>query len=172
MVVIVGTVGAGWLVQRSFPQTDGDLTVAGLDADVTVLRDELGIPTIQATTSHDLFFAQGFVQAQDRFWEMDVRRHITSGRLSEMFGETQVETDKFVRTLGWRRIAEEEVGLLSPTTRDALQAFADGVNAYLEDRSPTQVSLEYAALAVHICENVMLNGGAIRLDGAVRLPPR
>ncbi|HEX5018106.1 MAG TPA: penicillin acylase family protein, partial [Actinomycetes bacterium] len=79
---------------------------------------------------------------------MDVRRHITAGRLSEMFGETQVETDEFVRTLGWRRIAEEEVGLLSPPTRDALQAYADGVNAYLEDRSPTQASLEYAALAV------------------------
>ena len=144
--VIVATVGAGWLVQRSFPQTSGELVLPGLDAEVDVLRDQLGIPTIVADTSHDLFFAQGFVHAQDRFWEMDVRRHITAGRLSEMFGSSQVDTDKFVRTLGWRRVAEQELQLLSDETLDALQAYADGVNAYLTDRSATEVSLEYAAL--------------------------
>jgi penicillin amidase len=148
LIVIAGTVGAGWLVQRSFPQTSGDLSVAGLDAPVSVVRDGLGIPTIEATTSHDLFFAQGFVQAQDRFWEMDVRRHITAGRLSEMFGSSQVETDEFVRTLGWRNVAEQEVSMLSPETRDALQSYAEGVNAYLAGKSPTEVSLEYAALSV------------------------
>jgi penicillin G amidase len=145
--LIAGTVTAGWLVQRSLPQTSGTITGLGLDAPVDVLRDARGVPTVVAETSHDLFYAQGFVHAQDRFWEMDVRRHITAGRLSEMFGDSQVETDAFVRTMGWRRVAEQELGLLNPETRSALQAYADGVNAYLADRSPTQVSLEYAALA-------------------------
>ena len=134
LLAILGTVGAGWLVQRSFPQTTGEVSLPGLDGPVEVVRDGLGIPTIEATTSHDLFYAQGYVHAQDRFWEMDVRRHITSGRLSEMFGESQVDTDKFVRTLGWRTIAEKELEILSPETMDALQAYADGVNAYLAGR--------------------------------------
>ena len=148
LVIIASTAVGGWLVQRSYPQTTGELEVVGLDAPVDVLRDARGVPTVEATSTHDLFFAQGFVHAQDRFWEMDVRRHITAGRLSEMFGDTQVETDEFVRTLGWRRIAEQEVELLSPQTIEALQAYADGVNAYLADRGPTQISLEYAALGV------------------------
>ncbi|HUV49284.1 MAG TPA: penicillin acylase family protein [Actinomycetes bacterium] len=148
IAVIAGTVTAGWLVQRPMPQTSGTLSVAGLNADVSVHRDERGIPTIVAESSDDLFFAQGFVHAQDRFWEMDVRRHITSGRLSEMFGASQVETDTFVRTLGWRRVAEEELSLLSQDTLEALTAYSAGVNAYLAERGPTEVSLEYSVLAV------------------------
>ena len=80
---------------RSFPQTDGELQLAGLDGPVDIYRDELGIPHIYASTTHDLFFAQGYVHAQDRFWQMDFWRHIGSGRLSEMFGKSQVETDSF-----------------------------------------------------------------------------
>ena len=88
----------------------------------TVQRDELGIPTITASSNDDLFFAQGYVHAQDRFWEMDFRRHVTSGRLSELFGESQLGTDSFLRTLGWREIAAQEVAARStrrsrPTTR-------------------------------------------------------
>ena len=130
--LIAATATAGWLVQRPFPQTDGVISSPGLDADVEVLRDARGVPTILADTSYDLFYAQGFVQAQDRFWEMDVRRHITAGRLSEMFGDSQVETDTFVRTLGWRRVAEAELDQLNVETLDALSAYADGVNAYLD----------------------------------------
>jgi penicillin G amidase len=130
------------------PQTTGTISLPGLDADVEVRRDARGVPTILADTSHDLFYAQGFVHAQDRFWEMDVRRHVTAGRLSEMFGDSQVETDTFVRTLGWRNVAEAELELLTPETLDALEAYADGVNAYLAERGPTQVSLEYAVLGL------------------------
>ena len=148
LLVIAATATGGWLVQRPFPQVDGTVEVPGLGAEVEVLRDARGVPTVVAGTSADLFFAQGYVHAQDRFWEMDVRRHITAGRLSEMFGESQVETDAFVRTLGWRRVAEAEIGLLNAETRDALQAYADGVNAYLAGRSPTQVSVEYAELGL------------------------
>src|SRR5699024_1732239 len=92
------------------------------------------------------FLAQGFVHAQDRFWEMDFRRHVTSGRLSELFGESQLCTDTFIRTLGWRKVAEQEVEQLDETTLGYYRAYADGVNAYLDDKSPTEVSLEYAVL--------------------------
>ena len=93
----------------------------GLTATVTVYRDDAGIPQLVAETDHDLFFAQGYVHAQDRFWEMDFRRHVTAGRLAELFGESQVATDTFVRTLDWRGVAEQEYALLddrspAPTT--------------------------------------------------------
>ena len=109
VVVVVASTFVAWTVRRSFPQTSGTIALAGLSAPVDVLRDERGIPHVYADTPEDLFFAQGFVHAQDRFWEMDFRRHITAGRLSEMFGEGQVETDTFLRTLGWRQVAEQEL---------------------------------------------------------------
>ncbi len=141
-VLLVGVV----LARRSFPQTSGTIEVAALDGEVEVARDEHGIPQIYADSAHDLMVAQGFVSAQERFYEMDVRRHATAGRLAELFGEDALESDKYVRTMGWRRVAERELALLQPDTRAALDAYADGVNAYLADRSPSEVSLEYAIL--------------------------
>ncbi|KAA6224179.1 penicillin acylase family protein [Streptomyces albofaciens JCM 4342] len=123
------------------------MKLAGLSAPVDVSRDANGIPQIYADTDEDLFRAQGFVQAQDRFWEMDVRRHMTAGRLSEMFGQSQVDTDAFLRTLGWHDVAQREYDTkLSPETKKYLQAYADGVNAYLKDHEGSALSLEYAAL--------------------------
>ncbi len=104
------------------------------------------MPTIEAAGTHDLFFAQGYVHAQDRFWEMDFRRHVTSGRLSELFGASQLPTDRFLRTLGWRAVAEQEVEALDPTVRAYYDAYAEGVNAYLTDHDGAEVSLEYAVL--------------------------
>ena len=86
----------------------------GLSAQVEVFRDEYGVPQIYADNAEDLFEAQGFVHAQDRFYEMDFRRHMTAGRLSELFGASQVETDTYIRTLGWRRVAEQELGCCRP----------------------------------------------------------
>ncbi|MFT2815768.1 penicillin acylase family protein [Leifsonia sp. A12D58] len=145
LVVIAGGVGV-WTVTRSFPTLSGEIAVPGLGSDVTVYRDDAGIPQIVAQSSSDLFRAQGYVHAQDRFWEMDFRRHVTSGRLAELFGESQVDTDVFVRTLGWRAIAEQEVALLDPVTLGYYQAYADGVNAYLDTHSGADLSLEYAVL--------------------------
>ncbi|WP_424446749.1 penicillin acylase family protein [Microbacterium sp. CH-015] len=150
-LTVIALIAAGvvvWTIQRSFPQLDGTVAVAGLDAEVTVHRDALGIPTIVAGDSHDLFYAQGYVHAQDRFWEMDFRRHVTSGRLSELFGASQLPTDTFLRTLGWRHVAEEEVAALDDTTRGYYEAYADGVNAYLADHDGADVSLEYAILGM------------------------
>lgn len=146
LVVLAATAYGIFTVRNSFPQISGELEVAGLDSTVEVLRDELGVPHIYASTQHDLFFAQGYTHAQDRFWQMDFWRHIGAGRLSEMFGESQVETDKFLRAMGWGAIAEEEWEQLGSPVRDILQSYADGVNAYLDTHSGSEISLEYAIL--------------------------
>ena len=146
LLVVAGT--AVFVVRHSFPSYDGTVELTGLDGDVEVVRDANGIPQIYADNPSDLFAAQGYVHAQDRFFEMDFRRHVTSGRLSELFGKQALETDKFVRTLGWRRVAEKELGLLSPTSRQYLDDYARGVNAYLNTHSGSGISLEYAVLSL------------------------
>ncbi|MEW2163988.1 penicillin acylase family protein [Streptomyces sp. NPDC007084] len=142
--------GAYWsvsTVRASFPQTKGSIELEGLSGPVDVKRDANGIPQIYASSDQDLFMAQGFVQAQDRFYEMDVRRHMTSGRLSEMFGKGQVKNDEFLRTLGWNRVAQKEYDTkLSASTKKYLQAYSKGVNAYLKGKDGKDISLEYAAL--------------------------
>ncbi|MYS36168.1 penicillin amidase [Streptomyces sp. KhCrAH-43] len=154
VLALVAGVGYGtyWsvsTVRASYPQTNGTIHIDGLSGSVEVKRDGYGIPQIYADSDADLFRAQGFVQAQDRFWEMDVRRHLTAGRLSEMFGSGQVETDSFLRTLGWRKVAQEEYDtVLSDETKKNLQAYADGVNAYLKGRDGKDISVEYAALGL------------------------
>lgn len=146
-LVVAAILGVTW-VRRPFPTTEGELKVQGLTSAVTVLRDERGVPQIYADNAQDLFRAQGFVQAQDRFFEMDLRRHITSGRLSELVGKGGLETDRVIRTLGWRRVAEAELPTLKPETRQYLQAYADGVNAYIDQQgSPSQMALEYVVLS-------------------------
>lgn len=141
-------VAAGALVRSSFPRTQGSLQLAGLQADVDVYRSADGVPHIYASNEHDLFFAQGYVHAQDRFWQMDFFRHVGSGRLAEMFGPSQVETDAFLRTLGWERLAEIEAEQLDPGTMKILTAYAEGVNEYLSERSGWRLSLEYVILGL------------------------
>ena len=148
LVVIVALTAVTLTVwsRRGFPTTSGELVVPGMDEPVEVLRDDHGVPTIVASSTDDLFRAQGYVHAQDRFWEMDMRRHVTAGRTAELFGESQIDTDRFVRTLGWRRIAEAELDLLAPETTAMLEAYAEGVNAWLDGRRGSQLSLEHALL--------------------------
>ncbi|MDO5499680.1 MAG: penicillin acylase family protein [Propionibacteriaceae bacterium] len=149
ILVLAGLASFAVVTARAaFPQTAGVIQVGPLNRAVEVLRDARGIPQIYADTPEDLFAAQGFVHAQDRFFEMDVRRHITGGRLSELFGESQVATDTYLRTLGMRRVAEQELELLSARHRRYLEAYADGVNAYIDTRSANDLSLEYAVLGL------------------------
>jgi penicillin amidase len=156
MALVVGVVGL-INVRRSFPMIEGEIKISsveglstmnvqGIESPVDIYRDQMGIPHIYASNLHDLFFAQGYVHAQDRFWQMDFWRHIGSARLSEMFGDSQVETDAFLRTLGWRQIAEMEWENLSPESKAILLAYAEGINAYLADHSGTELSLEYGVL--------------------------
>ncbi|WP_448059246.1 penicillin acylase family protein [Cellulomonas hominis] len=150
-VVVTGVV----LVRRPLPQVSGQIDVPGLADTVTVTRDELGVPSITTGaggTAEDLFMAQGYVNAQDRFFEMDYRRHVTAGRLSELVGEDAdaLDADKVIRTFGWRRVAEQEWGLLADSTRAYLQAYADGVNAYLDDHSTAEIAVEYTVLGLRV----------------------
>ncbi|GAB3068383.1 penicillin acylase family protein [Intrasporangium mesophilum] len=151
VLLVMAMVGVGILgisiVRQSFPQATGQLQIEGLTSTVTVQRDDHGIPTITADNATDLFRAQGFVSAQDRFFEMDLRRHITAGRLSELVGSAGIDSDRAIRTMGWRRVAEQELPKLAPETRQYLQAYADGVNAYIRQaESPEKMSLEYTFL--------------------------
>lgn len=135
-------------VRRAFPQTDGTLAVPGLSADVEVIRDSMGVPHIYASSVEDLFIAQGYVHAQDRFFQMDFWRHISSGRLSEMFGSSQVETDTFLRAMDWDGLAERQYAAESEEVRIILDAYAEGVNAYLAERSPAELGFEYTIIDV------------------------
>jgi penicillin G amidase len=150
VVVLVAFVTTVVLVRRPFPTQDGTLSLPGLTAPVTVLRDDRGVPQIYAQTADDLFLAQGYVQAQDRFFEMDFRRHVTAGRLSELVGKNDaaLQADKVVRTLGWRRVAAQDLAQADPTTRRYLDAFARGVNDYVRARSPSELALDYTLLGL------------------------
>ncbi|MGA2766684.1 MAG: penicillin acylase family protein, partial [Spirochaetia bacterium] len=111
VVILVGLIAACvvvWFFRSSFPRTGGTITAKGLEAPVQVLRDRFGVPHIRATSMHDMYFAQGYVAAQDRFWQMEFWRRIGSGRLSELFGKKTVGTDIFLRTAGFRRAAERD----------------------------------------------------------------
>ena len=152
--MVVAAVVAGVVVtttvRASLPRTSGTAELPGLTSSVTVMRDGSGIPHIFGDSLTDIARAQGYVHAQEQFFQMDLRRHITAGRLSELVGEDGVETDTVIRTLGWRRIAEEELPTLKPQTRQMLQAYADGVNTYLRGRSPREVAVEYSILGLQL----------------------
>ncbi len=130
--------------RRPLPRVDGTLHMAGLEGQVEVLRDEWGVPHIYAGSAHDLFFAQGYVHAQDRLWQMELQRRAGSGRLSEVLGEVTLEADRFFRTIGLNRAAEAEFETLDADTRGTLDAYAAGVNAYLasyDRRKPVEFKL-------------------------------
>jgi penicillin amidase len=145
--LVVGVLGL-YLVRRSYPIIEGDVHIAGLDAPVDIIRDTNGIPHVYASTTHDVFVAQGYVHAQDRFWQMDFWRHIGQGRLAELFGKSQVESDTFLRSLGFARLSELEFAALDDEAKEVLEAYAQGVNAYLADHAGTKLSFEYATLVL------------------------
>lgn len=123
------------LVTKSFPTTEGSIEVSGVQRVVSIYRDELGVPHILAENEHDMFFAAGYVHAQDRLWEMDMIRRTAQGRLSEILGEMTVEFDKLFRIIGIARTAAEIEKHLQPDSRRSLKSYASGVNAFLEQNS-------------------------------------
>ena len=153
--VVVITLIGGYIwfynaTRSPLPQHDGEITVSGLKDSVEILRDEWGIPHIYASNMHDLFFAQGYTQAQDRWWQMEFWRHQGSGRIEELVGKNSdiLAADIFIRTVGWRRVAQEEVEVSDKETLSYLQAFADGVNAYTMNRKPGNLAMEYSFLGL------------------------
>lgn len=130
------------LFRRPLAQTSGTIRLTGLQQDVEVIRDRWGIPHIYADTSHDLFFAQGFVHAQDRLFQMELWRRLGAGRLAEVLGPTTVEADRWMRILGLRRMAEKEVALLEDESRELMLAYVSGVNAFIDrGKLPIEFSL-------------------------------
>ena len=123
----------GW-VKTFEPDYERTLALPGLEHDARIVWDSLGIPHIFAASEHDLLFAQGWVHAQDRLWQLELFRRVAEGRLAEALGEDMVESDRFLRTIGvWRAAAAGEAAL-APDVRARLQAYVDGVNAFLTTR--------------------------------------
>ena len=149
MLAVAGAAFWAYLIVRSaLPQLDGRLQVAGLSAPVNVTRDAHGVPTIDAASLQDLFFAQGYVTAQDRLWQMDVVSRAAAGDLAEIFGPDLLEHDRAQRILGLRAAARKTIEIASPQTHAHFEAYARGVNAYIEshrDRLPLEFrTLHYA----------------------------
>ena len=133
------------------PQHDGELRVDGLNESVEIFRDEWGVPHIYASNPYDLFFAQGHTHAQDRWWQMEFSRHIGAGRIQELTGANPsvMGSDVAIRTMGWYETVEYE--LANTYDEDGvlmLEAFADGVNAYIMNRPAGQLAFEYNILGV------------------------
>ncbi|MGA9347785.1 MAG: penicillin acylase family protein [Anaerolineae bacterium] len=147
LVVIVAAGGGYFVIRRGFPASNGTIKVAGLESQVEVYRDGWGIPHIYASNPHDLFFAQGYVHAQDRFWQMEFWRRVGSGRLAEILGESALDSDRFIRTLGWHRTAAQELELLDNGERAVLEAYAEGVNAYISTHRG-RLGLEFTILGL------------------------
>ncbi|MBM2845075.1 MAG: Penicillin amidase [Bacteroidetes bacterium] len=118
-------------IRKSFPQTIGSMSVVGLENQVQVIRDRFGVPRIEAANEHDLMLALGYVHAQDRLWQMDMVRRVGEGRLSELFGFETLPFDKMFRIVGIRSISEKIEQNITQDSRNRLQWYADGVNAFI-----------------------------------------
>jgi penicillin amidase len=146
VLLILGAVAYAYFIARSaLPQLDGRLQVKGLSAPVKVTRDGHGVPAIEAATLEDLFFAQGYVTAQDRLWQMDVMRRFAGGELSEILGEDTLKIDREQRILGLRAAAGKSLQMASPRDRSYFDAYARGVNAFIESHAH-RLSLEFRIL--------------------------
>jgi len=118
----------------SKPEYKGIVSVQGLKEDVTILTDTWGVPHIYADTEKDLFFACGYIQANERMWQMDLSRRTGYGRLSELFGEALLERDIYVRVMGLKEAALKDYEQLPPEVKDILMAYSQGINAWLNSR--------------------------------------
>jgi penicillin amidase len=133
VLVAIGVLVYAYFAARSaLPQLDGSLQVKGLSNAVNVTRDGHGVPAIEAATLEDLFFAQGYVTAQDRLWQMDVMRRFGAGELSEILGEGTLKVDREQRILGLRAAAKKSLAMASPRDRSYFDAYARGVNAFID----------------------------------------
>ncbi len=132
LLISGAAVTAGWVIYRAQPKLDGSVPLEGLSQPVTVDRDNWGVPHIRANSLEDLVEAQGYVAAQDRLWQMDILRRFGAGELSEIFGPSTVAIDQQIRTLGLRHVAEREATTLTGDRRIVLEAYARGVNRFID----------------------------------------
>jgi penicillin amidase len=143
-ILLAAIVYLNYIQKKSIPDYNQSIKLLGLDAEVEVLRDEFGIPHIYAKNEKDLYTAVGYIMAQDRLWQMDLLRRVTTGRLSEMFGDKTVKTDQLMRALQMTKKSQMVLDSLPPQIRQTLDYFADGVNQYLtqnEGNLPVEFTL-------------------------------
>lgn len=146
VVLVVALGGGGYLfVQRTLPQTDGTVQLDGIKGRVEIVRDRWGVPHIYAQNLEDLFFAQGYVHAQDRLWQLEFNRRVAAGRLSEVLGKATLETDTYLRTLGLARTAQAEAAALDSQTKLVLESYARGINTYVATHQDS-LPLEFVIL--------------------------
>ena len=122
-------------------QFDGELNITGLQESVTIIRDKWHVPHIYTENNQDMFFCQGFVHAQDRFWQMEINRRIGQGTLAEVFGKDALNTDRLTRTLGFNRLAEADLKLINPKHKEFIEAYSNGINAW---QNKNKLPIEFA----------------------------
>lgn len=135
-----------YALHLSLPKTNGALSLPGLRSKVEVIRDRWGVPHIFARNNHDLFFALGFIHAQDRLWQMEFSRRLVRGTLSEILGKEAVATDRFMRRIGLWRSATSQIVKASRRTKTALAAYGKGINAYLSITPRWRFPIEFILL--------------------------
>ena len=143
MLLVVGG-GFWWLFVRPLPQVDGMASLPGLEHEATVERDNWGIPHVRASSLQDMCEAQGYVMAQDRLWQMDLLRRVARGQLSEIVGKAAIPLDKQFRLLRFGPAAERDATLMDEQSRVATEAYARGVNRFIEQHRnnlPVEFSL-------------------------------
>src|SRR5438128_3471216 len=148
-LIVAGLLGAGaslTVVSGQEPARSNSIQIVGLHDRVTIRRDERGIPYIEAANDEDLYFAQGYVTASDRLWQMDLLRRNVRGQLSEIFGAGALSQDKLHRTFGFAQVVDETAKHLPPNLALALNAYAKGVNAFIDSRTPKTLPPEFQLL--------------------------
>ena len=138
---------AGVIIFR-MPLPEHEIDVSGLPLTdfVEIIRDERGIPHIYGTNVDDILFAQGYVHAQDRFWQLEFWSHLSTGRLASLIGEPGVGADLLFRTFGFNRVALAEYESLPPEFKQDLISYTNGINAYIDSRDQNKLSLEHFIL--------------------------
>jgi penicillin amidase len=148
IVLIICALALYHIMTKSLPTIEGERNIPGITAEVRIIRDPAGIPHILAGSEYDAFVAAGYVHAQDRLWQMDIMRRYGMGRLSEVMGPETLPIDRLMRTIGITQLADSLLGTVSDQTRNILQAYATGVNAYIREmqgRYPLEFDLlQYA----------------------------
>ena len=166
VAIIAAMWWAYWIAHSALPQMDGAVAVPGLSAKVRVVRNEQGVPAIEASTLEDLFFAQGYVTAQDRLWQMDMLRRVAAGELSEIIGEDTLKIDREQRILGLRVTAEAAARTISARDRAYFGAYTRGVNAFIEshgDRLPLEFRiLKYQPRPWTVTDSVLIGARMVQ----------
>ena len=122
--------------QRNYhPQNfEGDIKMSGINSQAVIYRDRWHVPHIYAENNEDMFFCQGYVHAQDRFWQLEISRRIGQGTLAEVFGKDALNTDRLTRTIGFNRLAISDLEILDPKHRIYLEAYSKGVNEWIRKK--------------------------------------